>query len=47
MIRTAHTVAVSDAVIANTVIEFLKHRPDESKVLIINEYKNNLNISAI
>lgn len=47
IIKTAYKVIVSDAVISDMVVEFLKYRDDRTKILFINEYKNIVNTPAI
>lgn len=44
IIKNAYLVVVSDAIISDNVMEVWKHRDDNKKILIINEYTNNVNI---
>ena len=40
IIKNAHKIIVSDALINDGVFESLKYRCDDEKIFIINEYKN-------
>lgn len=47
LIKKAHKVIVSDAIINDAVFELLKHRDDSTKVYIKNEYIKYKNVNAI
>ena len=47
LIKYAYKVVVSDAIINDGVFELLKHRPDDKKILIQNEFIKFKNIDAV
>jgi len=47
LIKNAHKVIVSDALINDVVLELLKYRTNEDKIYIVNSYKKFENIEAV
>lgn len=47
LLKRAHKVITTDATIMDNVFDFLKFRPDNKKVYIVNEFKKYENIEAI